>query len=1499
MPEIPTPTPKPPPVNGPLPFPSAARDMPAADDVTQADTSAAAPLGAGSEDEWPLVPGYQILGELGRGGMGVVYKARQVGLNRLTALKMVLAGPYAGPHELVRFLAEAEAVARLQHPNIVQIYEVGKHAGMPFFSLEFVEGGSLSQLLAGQPQPPRDAARLVETLARAVHFAHQRGIVHRDLKPGNVLLAFSRRSESGAGEGVAPAPLSERRLNDAAPKITDFGLAKRLEGGGGLTQTGAILGTPGYMAPEQAEAKKEVGPAADVYALGAILYELLTGRPPFRATTPVDTILLLLSADPVPPSRLQPGVPRDLETVCLKCLLKEPRKRYGSAEELADDLRRFLTDQPIRARPVGRLERTWRWCRRNPMVAGMTASVALLLLLLAVGASGAAGWLHASRAQVSEQLKKTREAETARTEQLWQSLLDRARAEHFSRQPGQRFASLDALAEAARLRPDEQLRDQAIASLALPDLRLGQEWDGWPPGTARLALGPDHRLYARADRIGAVTVRRVADDQEVLLLPGPERPVDWLGFSPDGRLLAVAWKGSAGVWDLETRRPLWQDKVSLHALAFSPDGGRLALGEAAGTVRLIELPAVRPLGRWPAAVMPGHLAWRPDGRQLAVCASGTPFVAVHDAAGGALVTRLALGDVRPSTAAVWHPHGDRLAVGSDIGRAYVIHVPTGRTLAVMEGHAQYLDDVAFLAGGDLLWTSSWDGSTRLWDTATGRAVLVRVGVIHHAPRRDGGALGYTVNGSRLQVVEVATAPEYRTFVSTLGAGRGEYRHAAVSPDGRLLAVGMDDGLRLWDLVVGRELAFVPSGAVSDVFFRPDGRELLACAGHQVFRWPLRAAPGEVTLGPPRQVPVPFAPHRVAQSPDGRRLAGVGRTEPRQVFLWGLEEDKLLRVAAEPHRGGSEVAVSPDGRWLAAAGWHSPAVSLYEAGTGRLRQRINVGGSARVFFTPDSQTLIACHGGGYRFWQLGPWEELPPLPGNVAYPGPVAFSPDGKVMALETAPGVIALRDLASGRTLARLEDPYHDRATEIVFSPDGTHLVNLAHYARAVHVWDLGLIRRRLDAMALDWGPSPPPPAPKPPEGDLIVRAEVGPALPQAPPVAAVPVPRRRATPAQIAEWVRQLADGGAGAGPAAKALEEVGPPAVPALLRAQRGAQGERRKRLDDVLAAIALREALAEPRLRLKLTDAPVAEAVRALSRASGVPLAYDTAARADGVSPTVSLDLDGVTFWEALDRLCRAGRVSWNFAPDGESLRLLPGTAPPPNSLAYSGPFRVQVISVAHSRSLGLAPPAVAHQASAHLIFSLAVRPRGRLVPLPVRLTRAEDDAGRSLLVPPPASRQVVAGSPGQFLVPGLVASLRPPAAGATRLRYVQGVAPVEVVIDQPSLLVAEGVAEGRNYLGEEGATLKVRGVKRNGFACTFEVLVRNLATPDPAAYRWELRDDKGKVFTGGWPTLRGTAEGLEGQVNFWNYGVGSPARLTLYPVHRVRAEVPFEFRDLPLP
>jgi tRNA A-37 threonylcarbamoyl transferase component Bud32 len=501
---------------------------------------AAAPPG-----EWVgrCVGGNEIVDELGRGGMSVVYKARQARPARLVALKMILGIHHAEPRRRARCLAEADAIARLAHPNIVQVHEVGEHDNLPFLALELMDGGSLAQKLGGVPQPPAQAAGLVQTLARAVHHAHQRGVVHRDLKPANVLL--------GA---------------DGTPKISDFGLAKqeRLE----LTTTGVILGTPSYMAPEQASGDhKQIGPAADIYALGAILYECLTGRPPFRAANILETLEQVRTQEPVSPSKLQARTPRDLNTICLKCLQKEPARRYGSALDLADDLQRFLDGKPIHARPVGPAGRAWRWARRSPALAGLSLAVALLLLALTLG-SFISAW------RMNRVAGRALRAEGEATDRLFDALVTRAETGRASGRPGQRFAGLEALRQAVAIARDQgrpaedvlRLRNAAIGCLALPDLRREADWEGNPPGSHGLGFDARFERYALASPGGEIHINRASDHQELFRLPAPAGQGAayslTLRFSPDGKYFAdwcsfLGRRRTLRVWELRpgVRRP--------------------------------------------------------------------------------------------------------------------------------------------------------------------------------------------------------------------------------------------------------------------------------------------------------------------------------------------------------------------------------------------------------------------------------------------------------------------------------------------------------------------------------------------------------------------------------------------------------------------------------------------------------------------------------------------------------------------------------------------------------------------------------------------------------------------------------------------------------------------------------------------------------------------------------------------------------------------------------
>nr|MCU0710246.1 serine/threonine protein kinase [Pirellula sp.] len=477
-----------------------------------------------NETDWEVghpvvhIPGYEILGELGRGAMGVVYRARQVGLNRIVALKMILSGRYASSSELARFKREAALIASLPHPNIVQVFECNEQDGHPYFTCECIEGGTLANKISGVPQPPREAARFLETLARAVHHAHQAGITHRDLKPANILLT-----------------------KDGVPKIVDFGLAKQTGAEPSATVQGVLLGTPMYMSPEQALGlASQVGPVTDIYGLGAILYEMLTGRPPFQAANIQEVLQKIGESEPVSPRLIRRSIPRDLETICLKCMQKNPSNRYQTAADFAEDLQRFLSDRPIQARPVSPIETAWRLCKRNPMMA--VASLASILVLIAVTVASlmfANSYSRISRRATlaeSEAIDSKRRSEQQALEtklQLSHALINEARMLRRSKSAGQYFDSRDRLLTAKRILTELQdcafpvdvqewstLRDEVASSLLIPDLRESESWKANDHQYPSVATCMTKRWYLRIDeQRNAVVLCRFGSDEPFASIP--------------------------------------------------------------------------------------------------------------------------------------------------------------------------------------------------------------------------------------------------------------------------------------------------------------------------------------------------------------------------------------------------------------------------------------------------------------------------------------------------------------------------------------------------------------------------------------------------------------------------------------------------------------------------------------------------------------------------------------------------------------------------------------------------------------------------------------------------------------------------------------------------------------------------------------------------------------------------------------------------------------------
>jgi serine/threonine protein kinase len=523
------------------------------------------------------VPGYEVLGELGRGGMGVVYEARQTSLNRTVALKVIRDSVLAGPEEVRRFHREAEVAAGLQHPHIVQIYEVGRWEGYSYLALECLPGGSLARRLAGNPQEPRQAAAVVATLARAMHHAHERGVIHRDLKPANVLLAVGPPYLSN----VPSVPGTLERYGGptfGTPKITDFGLAKRLDTASGDTKSGDVLGTPSYMAPEQAAGRNNaVDARSDVYALGAILYEMLTGRPPFKGANVLATLSQVIVADPLAPSRLQPGVPRDLETVCLKCLHKEPGRRYQTALALAEDLDRFLTGKPVLARPTPAWERAWKWAKRRPVIAALAAA---LVLVTALG-FGLTLWQWGRAEFRADAERQARED-----------------AQENERREQQARREVERLSAGALIDQGTSVASQGEVDRGLLLLARGLE-------VAARAQAADLERVARLDLAawrqqlihGHALFHHTSIIPAAVFSPGGDNP-----RAIGKTVLTCSHDRTARLWDADTGQPVGQPLVHEHpvqSIAFSPDGGHVltgTLGAKQVAARLWDARTCKPVG---------------------------------------------------------------------------------------------------------------------------------------------------------------------------------------------------------------------------------------------------------------------------------------------------------------------------------------------------------------------------------------------------------------------------------------------------------------------------------------------------------------------------------------------------------------------------------------------------------------------------------------------------------------------------------------------------------------------------------------------------------------------------------------------------------------------------------------------------------------------------------------------------------------------------------------
>jgi WD40 repeat protein len=959
---------------------------------------------------------YELLGEVGRGGMGVVFKARDVRLGRIVALKMLSGGVLARPDDLHRFQTEAAAAAQLQHPSIVALYDVGTFDNLPYFSMEFIDGSSLAQRVTVGVVPSRLAASYLERVARAVHFAHSRGILHRDLKPANILLD-----------------------DQDQPKITDFGLAKLLQSDSGQTRTGTVIGTPSYMAPEQANASKDIGPACDIYSLGAILYELLTNHPPFLGETALATLNMVAERDPVAPHLLNPSVDRDLETICLKCLEKEPARRYATAQELGDDLRRYLNGEPIRARRLGAPGRAWKWARRRPAGAAL-----LVVTVCALLGFGLIQW----RVAVNERaLRKDAESAHAEVVEREQSLRQREQLLRHLYYLGQMRQVHTAWREADLRRAEDLLKNW----LPRPDQKDLRGWEWY----YLHSLCSGNRTFA-----------------------GHSGRVTSVAYSADGRWLASAGgepgqRGEVKLWDTATGRLLRtlppEHEKAINKVVFSPDGTLLATASDDETVRLWD-----PETGEARAVLRGHtnhvtsVAFAPDGSRL-ISVGDDRVVIRWDITKQHPPRRLQT--LREHTAWVtcvaYSPQGDVFATGSLDETVRLWDAHTGQVLHVLRGHQGEVTSVAFGPSGKVLVSGGGpdyrEGQVKLWDVAGGKLLRTHFGLSDRILDVAVGArkLAAPGGGNRNRLQVAAVSGDGKVFLwdeqssseaLTFRADTQRLFEIAFSPDGEKFATGGKNSLvRIWNSSGGQEGMYMQGSPYTEcIRFSPDGK-YLASAGRssatdgRIFLWD--AATG-------RMVPLKGTAGQVnglAFSPNSRFLASARKD--RTVRIYNLESQEPPQILSGHIDAVLAVAYSPNGRMLA-SGDQDGTLRFWDAATGQPRGELPGHGSGvlSLAFSPDSRSLAVGYNKVVRLWdvQQRTYREFK---GHLQSVNTVVFSPDGSQVASGSKDQTIRIWDVASGKEFLRLEGSVRS-VTALAYHPDGKRLASVGA-DRLVRLWDL------------------------------------------------------------------------------------------------------------------------------------------------------------------------------------------------------------------------------------------------------------------------------------------------------------------------------------------------------------------------------------------------------------------------------------------------------------
>jgi WD40 repeat protein/tRNA A-37 threonylcarbamoyl transferase component Bud32 len=1018
-----------------------------------------------------LEANYEVLEQIGSGGMGVVFRARQPALNRMVALKMVRAVDVTNQELLARFRSEAQMVAALHHSRIVQVYDYGEYEGLPYLAMELVEGGSLADRLKGVAWSPRLAATTLIDLADAVQFAHEQQIVHRDLKPSNVLIAAGQK--------------------DLQVKVTDFGLAKFLFDDSSLkTRSNTFLGTPAYMAPELAHGHaRDAGPACDIYSLGAILYEMLDGRPPYDDDSSLSILRRLLSEEIEPLERRAQGVPRDLATICHKCLRREPAQRYASAGALKADLERFLAGRPIEARHIGPLGRTWRWCRRNPALATAFGSVVALLASIAALSLVFSMQLGRELNNTSKAEVAARSAYQASERRLWDAYLAEAAATNNSHKIGQRYAALATIDQAAALMKSlgeteerrDQLRNAVLASVALTDLQVHHSLPTPIVAGAQCAMSATRGCYFIRSPSGVLKGFELSSGKQQWpdVTVGPSST---LQLTDDGKLLVVTDDRLTSVWRVEDHE--------LHRLWEVADAGYFVLSrkghlaiylDAQQRVQLLrgtDGSRLHTLGSQPCL---WHAAFHPTDTEVAVqCAD---HVKIFSTQSGEQVTELTTVGY-PESMLMWHPDGVHLAVWSHATGIELWNVPR-RSKEIVFPHLHLPALLRFNGDGTLLVSQSlWNERMVIWDVGTGQRVLEMPAYnVRACSEGENGQLRLLTNQQDETVVADLTPGKSRMLAQKLERPVGYTSRISVSPDSRLLAISSDKGWELWDLQSMRRHYAAPLG-ICRVEFSDDGDLWVAC-DRGLFRLrrslakPSHGSAADdvvrVRFGPPELLAEDFTPQLFFMNHSGN--SWIQRAEGNwQVIRPGSGVAALADTVPELRMGD----VSDDNRLLAIAGWDVGNARVWSSETGELLAKLPIGPHGMVAFSRDNK-LLAATPDGVTVWRTSDWRQISQLHAEGTTPTglSMAFTPDSRLLAVGQVNGEVSLFDPYSGKKCCVLAKLDFSCATTMAFGRDQRVLVTGIDERSPARVWDLQGMQAELQARDLGFTPAvlefPPP----------------------------------------------------------------------------------------------------------------------------------------------------------------------------------------------------------------------------------------------------------------------------------------------------------------------------------------------------------------------------------------------------------------------------------------